>query len=99
MKKQTAANVADRLLKNKDLSHIPAVKWGIIKEDTARQAYIEEMMLLHQGFSCTKAGLVINPLYPHLGASSDGFVSCSCCRDGLVEIKCPYSVKDATLMS
>ena len=94
MKKQTASNVADRLLKNKDLSCIPAVKWGIMKEDTARQAYMEEMMLSHQGFSCTKAGLIINPLYPHLGASPDGFVSCSCCGDGLVEIKCPYSVKD-----
>ena len=65
-----------------------------MKEDTARQAYIEEMMLSHQGFSCTKSGLIINPLYPHLGASLDGFISCSCCGDGLVEIKCPYSVKD-----
>ena len=51
-------------------------------------------MLSHQGFSCTKAGLIINPLYPHLGASLNGFVSRSCCGNGLVEIKCPYSVKD-----
>ena len=94
MKKQTGPKVADRLLKNEDLSHIPAVKWGINKEDTARQAYTEEMMSSHQDFSCTKAGLVINPLYPHLGASPDGFVRCCCCGDGLVEIKCPLSVKD-----
>jgi len=72
---------------------IPAVKWGINKEDTARQAYIKEMSS-HQDFSCTKVGLVINPFYPHLGASPDGFVSCSCCGNVLVEIKCPFSVKD-----
>ena len=93
MKKQSGSKVADRLLKNEDLSHIPAVKLGINKEDTARQQYTMEMLSVHQDFCCTKAGLIINSLYPHLGASSDGFVSCSC-EDGLVEIKCPYSVKD-----
>ena len=38
MKKQTGSKVADRLLKNEDL--ILAEKWGIDKEDTARQEYI-----------------------------------------------------------
>ena len=79
MKKQTDPKVvADRLLKQEDLSHIPAVKWGLSKENDARQAYIKEMSC-HQDFSCTKSGFVINPLYPHLGASPDGFVSCKCC--------------------
>ena len=44
MKKQTGPKVVDRLLKNEDLSHIPAVKWGISKEDAARQAHIKEMV-------------------------------------------------------
>jgi hypothetical protein len=39
----------------------------------------------------------LNPLYSHIGASPDGFVSCMCCGDGLVEIKCPYSLKSETL--
>ena len=94
MKKQTESKVADRLLKNEDLSYIPAVKWGIDKEDIARQTYTKEILSSHQDFHCTKADLVINSLYPHLGASPDGLVSCSCCGDGLVEIKCPFSVKD-----
>ena len=34
-------------------------------------------------------GLHINPSSPHLVASPDGIVSCFCCGDGLLEIKCP----------
>ena len=37
---------------------------------------------------------MINPQYPHLGASPDGFIKCSCCGEGVIEIKCPFSVKD-----
>ena len=33
----------------------------------------------------------VSPHYPHLGASPDGLISCSCCNDGL--IKCPYSFR------
>ena len=39
-------------------------------------------------------GLHINPQYPHLGASPDGLISCSCCGNGLLEIKCPYSKRN-----
>lgn len=31
-----------------------------------------------------------NPKWPHLGASPDGIVLCSCCGKGALEIKCPY---------
>ena len=57
----------------KNLSNIPAIKWGNDNESTARQEYPVRMSLLHDAFVCTQAGLVINPHYPHLGASSDGF--------------------------
>ena len=48
----------------------------------------------HASFKCDLAGLVINPLYPFLGASPDGFTECDCCGKGLLEIKCPFSGKD-----
>ena len=38
-----------------------------------------------------KTGLHINAQYPHLGASPDGLISCACCGDELLEIKCAYS--------
>ena len=52
------------------------------------------MLSVHQDFCCIKAGLIINLVYPHQGLHQMGFVSCSCCGGGLVETKCPYSVKD-----
>ena len=36
----------------------------------------------------------MNPDYPHLGASPNGLVECSCCGEGLLEIKCPFSFRE-----
>ena len=33
-------------------------------------------------------GLVIDSRYPHLVATPDGFINCSCCESGVVEVKC-----------
>ena len=33
---------------------------------------------------------MIDPRYPHLGATPDGFITCSCCGSGVVEVKCPF---------
>ena len=96
MKSKTdPSNFLQRVLTREDLSHIPTIKWGIEKEGTAREEYTREMFQVHENFKCTMAGLVINPQYPHLGTTPDGFVTCTCCRDGLVEIKCPFSGKDS----
>ena len=31
---------------------------------------------------------------PFIGASPDAFVECSCCNQGVVEVKCPHCIKD-----
>jgi len=49
----------------------------------------------HINFKYANAGLMMNPLYPHLGTSPDGFVQCDCCPGkGLLDIKCPFTAKD-----
>ena len=94
-KQTNPTTVANRLLSKPNLSRIPAIKWGVDNEDIARQDYVSEMLSTHINFKCVNAGLVVNPLYPHLGASPDGFVECDCCPGkGLLEIKCPFSAKD-----
>jgi len=37
-----------------------------------------------------ESGLFLNPKWPYLGASPDGIVTCRCCTQGVVEIKCPF---------
>ncbi len=91
-KKQSNPDVlVKRLLSKKDISTVPAIKWGVEHEETARRDYICKMSLSHQHFECTLVGLTINPLYPFLGASPDGHIQCECCGQGLLEIKCPFS--------
>ena len=71
----TSALVNRFLTENENLGNfVPSVQWGIEKEDAAKTVYIKQTEKCHIGFECTTAGLVINPLFPHLGASPDGFV-------------------------
>ncbi len=63
--------------------------WGCKHEKRARDFY-EKHMQNHHSFSVSNSGFRINPKWPHIGATPDGIVSCSCCGKGVVEIKCPY---------
>ena len=67
-----------------------ATKWGCDHERSARDAYQKLQEKTHINFSISMSGLVLNPKWPHLGASPDGFIQCDCCGKGVVEIKCPY---------
>ena len=78
-------------------SHVPevaAIKWGREKEAATRERYGNEAKRKHDTFELKRTGLHVNPQFPHLGASPDGLISCSCCGKGLLEIKCPYSKRD-----
>ena len=55
--------------------------------------YVDTVSPQHQNFKTQDSSLVINPSYPHLGASPDSFVSCDCCGLGTLEVKCSYCVK------
>ena len=68
-----------------------ALEWGSKNEAKARKEYIQSVKGNHVGFKVQTTGLHVNPDFTHLGASPDGLVSCSCCGDGLLEVKCPYS--------
>lgn len=49
----------------------------------------------HVAFSVKESGLVINPNFPHFGASPDALISCRCCGEVILEIKCLFILKDA----
>lgn len=75
--------------------NVPALKWGRENEDNARKDYISHMKDKHTNLRVDSSGLVVNPNYPHLGASPDGIVSCDCCENQRVlEIKCPFKYRD-----
>lgn len=51
----------------------------------------------HTDFKVEKCGLFLSPSYPYLGATPDGVTWCKCCDSGILEVKCPFCFKDATL--
>ena len=73
-----------------------ATNWGCEHEQCARDEYVKYTSQNHDNFKIEQAGLFINPTHPHLGASPDGVVTCDCCGCGVLEIKCPYCIKDLT---
>ena len=44
-----------------------------------------------------EAGLHVDLQYPYMGASPDGIINCECCGKGVLEIKCPFCVKNETI--
>ena len=46
----------------------------------------------HKNFTSTNPGLKVDQIYPYLAASPDLLVTCHCCGNGVIEIKCPESV-------
>lgn len=71
-----------------------ATQWGIKKENIAITAYTEQQAKQHQNLTVKTCGLHIHPAFPHIGASPDGIVQCSCCGVGTIEVKCPYKYRD-----
>ncbi|XP_013399038.1 uncharacterized protein LOC106165379 [Lingula anatina] len=72
-----------------------ALEWGKKKEPVAKKDYLSLARNNHQGFSMHESGLLLNPDYPEFGASPDGLINCSCCGSGVLEIKCPYNMRDS----
>ena len=63
-------------------------------EEVARKAYTAYASKEHTDLRVQECGLIVDPKMPFLGASPDGLVSCKCCGKGVIETKCPFTVKD-----
>ena len=69
-------------------------RWGCEHEKSAIEAYTNIASEKHEGLTVSPAGLFVDCEHSYIGASPDGVVQCGCCGKGLVEIKCPFCVKD-----
>ncbi|KAG8180999.1 hypothetical protein JTE90_024747 [Oedothorax gibbosus] len=79
--------------------HNKAIAWGCQHEKDAKGEYIKMHMLKYEEFQFSNCGLMISTEKPFLGASPDGLVSCACCGQGCIEIKCPYCIRDCDVDS
>ena len=91
------SNLVCNILSYHDLSKVLAIKYGIDNERSAREWYFDEMVPLHDNFSCHESGFCISKTQPFLGASPDGMIKCSCCGKGSLEIKLPFKNRQGQL--
>jgi hypothetical protein len=86
--------------KGKDLSHLPQIAWGINHEKDAIRAFMSDIATQHEGglHGFRQCGLFVKSGYPYLAGSPDGLFQCKCCSPATIEVKCPYSVKDAAIL-
>ena len=86
--------LVDRIIGVKQVpSGIPALEYGRQMEHIAVQKYKEIHGKTHT-LIISECGLFVDAQMPYIGASPDRLVSCSCCGDGVLEVKCPSSCRD-----
>ena len=79
-----------------------AMAWGRAHEKEALTQvtdYTVKQSTSHLDVVISEAGLCLHPEHPHLAASPDGFISCSCCGNGVIEIKCPFRFRGQSVAS
>ena len=82
--------ICDIMQYNPPPSGLPALKYGRRMEGIAADKYKNVLVELgHKNVQVRKCGLFISSSVPFIGASPDRIVSCVCCGERVLEIKCP----------
>jgi len=80
-------NLSKVMLQQKPLNII-AVKHGDLYEQEAITKYLH----INSSVTYKKAGFLVHREFKFLGGSPDGLIN----KDGIIEVKCPYSERDTT---
>lgn len=97
VKPKTTPLLAKLVYGSEDLDHVPAaIKWGKENEDKALSDFHAIALSKHRNCKLAKSSLHVMKGKPYIGASPDELISCSCCGEATVEIKCPYCIRDLT---
>ena len=88
--------VQNTILTQKDLSSVSAVNYGLSNESRAAQRYAEYMKASGNPVQVSDCGVVISNAMPWLAASPDRKVIDKVFGFGIVEIKCPFTLRNVT---
>ena len=72
-----------------DIFHISAILYRLVMEEMTNSAY-KNLSSKHVDGKRKNCGMFVGRCNKFWGASPDLLASCSCCREGVMEIKCPY---------
>ena len=82
-----------KLLNGSNLSNTDAIKRGRDHQDALKSFNIQEAMN-HTDYKITRCGLFVDNNKPYIAASPDGMFSCKCHKGYVIEIKCPFKLRD-----
>ncbi|CAC5368836.1 unnamed protein product [Mytilus coruscus] len=75
---------------------VPSIVWGREHEKQAILEFKETLSTMHQDFTVTDSGFLIDTVHPFIGVSADSIANCTCHGKSVVEVKCPYKHRDST---
>ncbi|XP_065208403.1 uncharacterized protein LOC135837152 [Planococcus citri] len=71
-----------------------ATDWGCKHESDGINKYFSVRESQHYDLEVAPSGFFIHHAYFHLGATPDQLVRCACCGIGILEIKCPFCLRN-----
>ncbi|CAN7937933.1 unnamed protein product, partial [Ixodes hexagonus] len=92
-KREKYTTLVNKILKPRPLN-TPAVQYGIQTEPEAKRKLLEYLSPFHTNARLEACGLMIHADHPFLGCSPDAIFYCDCHEPTLVEVKCPYVLRD-----
>lgn len=94
-RKKVSQSFVDSFLYYKNIN-TEATRWGRDHEKIAFRTYKLLAEKEHENSTIRECGLFICKDAPYLAASPDAVVACSCCGEGLLEIKCPFKHRNVS---
>lgn len=77
-----------------DESNVPALIYGKKFEKTALDQAILILQSKHSNLKVQCCGVIVSSTSPYFASTPDGLCCCECCGEGIIEIKCPFNLKN-----
>ena len=85
--------IVAKVIYNDSKISTPTKKCGQDNKENAFKFFYTEEVSTYHAFKAAKCGTFLGKIKSYIDASPDGIVICKCHGKGLIEIKCPYSIR------
>ena len=88
----------NKILSTNDITYLEPIKWGKLNEAVALNELLIKETTKHRNFKVNKCGLFLDHKKPYIGASADAVACWKCHGFCVVEIKCPFNIRDKLML-
>ena len=84
----------NKIFSTNDINNLEPIKRGKLNEAVALNEFLITEATKHRNFKVNRCGLFLDHKKPCIGVSPDPAASCKCHGFCVVEIKCPFIIRD-----